>query len=221
MTPSVKTQIRLITWNCAGNFQRKSAIIAGMRPDVVLISEAEEDAADALPDTSGGFWIGTGRRGLAVVALNGWCIEPAEVQIAERLFLPVRLSRGDLKLHVVGTCVKKTTDYVGPTLSALEQLGGFLRAGPGIVAGDFNQSVALDERRTSGRRFARVIERLDELRFRSAWHYFKDEQMGAESKPTLFGDGKIRRRAISISTTPSSHETSRSVRLQSATIAHT
>lgn len=109
---------------------------------MVVISEAEEDAADALPDTSGDFWIGTGRRGLAVVALNGWCIEPAEVQIAERLFLPVRLSRGDLKLHVVGTCVKKKTDYVSPTLSALEQLGGFLRAGPAVVAGDFNQSVA-------------------------------------------------------------------------------
>ena len=136
--------VRVFVWNCAGSVSRKIEVVVEAAPDIAVLSEAEEDAAQHLGEgVSGSAWRGrAGRRGLAVIARNGWKIETSPVEVPENLFLPVILTRENMRLHLVGACVQKTTDHVTPTMTALERLSDFIRDAPTILAGDFNQSVA-------------------------------------------------------------------------------
>lgn len=180
--------MRVVSWNCAGQAARKIGVLLDAQPDLIILSEAERDAASDLDEkASGRLWIGgPTKRGLAVIALNGWRLEPVGVEVTERLFLPFLAKKGSAVVRGVGACVKKTTDYVTPTLSALNQLEGFLREGPSIFAGDFNQTVILDKKRSPARRYRRVLERFEDMRYRSAWHSARGELMGEETAPTLF-----------------------------------
>lgn len=181
-------ELRILSWNCAGNIASKVAVVAEPTPDIVVLSEAEESAADHLGDAvTGSAWRGRlGNRGVAVIALNGWTVEPSTIAVPEDLFLPVNLQKDDVRIQLVGACVQKTTDYVTPTKSALERLSGYITDAPTIITGDFNQSVIFDKRRGSARHFSGVVDRLGELGMRSAWHSFSGEAMGAETVPTLY-----------------------------------
>lgn len=177
-----------MAWNCAGQAARKVGVLLDAQPDLIILSEAERNAVSGLDEkASGNLWIGGhAKRGLAVIALNGWRLEPVDVEVTERLFLPFLAKKGSAVVKGVGACVRKTTDYVTPTLSALHQLDGFLREGPSIIVGDFNQTVTLDKKRGPARQFRRVLERFEDLKYRSAWHSARGELMGEETAPTFF-----------------------------------
>jgi hypothetical protein len=188
MNASAFTITRLVAWNCAGGFKRKASVVHELAPDLVVLSEAEEESAESLGQVvSGSVWIGEpGKRGLAVIGLNGWKIEPPNIKVPEQLFLPVRAYNHQVSIQLVAACIKKTSDYVTPTLSALKNLRGFIQQAPTVVAGDFNQSVVFDKGRPSARHFRRVLQYLDRIEFRSAWHTARGEEMGLESEPTLY-----------------------------------
>jgi hypothetical protein len=180
--------LRILSWNCAGHIARKTAAMTNAKPDILVLSEAEEDAAEYFgAAVTGSAWRGRlGHRGVSVIAFNGWSIEPSNVDVPERLFLPVIARKDEARLNFIGACVQKTTDYVSPTLTALEHLADVICDAPTILTGDFNQSVVFDKRRGPARKFATVVDRISELGLRSAWHSFTGEEMGAESKPTLY-----------------------------------
>lgn len=175
---------RLVVWNCAGGFRQKRSALTRLLPDIAIIPEASDDFALGLP-TSSSLWLGTqNARGLGVLALNGWTLERADIGVEERLFLPCVARREGKRIQVVAVCVKKTTrGYVFPMLEALQKLADFISAGPTILAGDFNGSVKFEKR---PKPFTLVIDRLDRLDMRSAWHHFRGESFGSESVPTLY-----------------------------------
>lgn len=155
------------------------------RPDIAIIPEASADFARGLPPHSSSLWIGaTAGRGVGVLALNGWTLERADVEVGARFFLPCIATRGLQRLQLIGVCVKKTTDYTTPTLTALARLSTFLANGPSILAGDFNQSAAFE--RPHKRHFQRVLDRLDDLGMTSTWHHFRGETFGRETAPTFY-----------------------------------
>ena len=178
------SRLRLVVWNCNGGFRRKHSVLRSLQPDVAIIPEAAEDFAQGLPTpTSPSLWIGgKAARGLGVVALNGWTLERADIDIKERLFLPCVATRGRKRIQLIAVCVKKATDYVSPTLKALQNLAHFIGAGPTILAGDFNGSVAFDRQIP----FRLVVDKLDRLGMRSAWHQLRGENFGEETAPTYF-----------------------------------
>jgi len=178
------TGLRLVAWNCNGGFRRKHSVIRELQPDIAIISETSEDFARGIgvPQSSS-LWIGgETRRGLGVLALNGWSLAPADLDVGLRLYLPCVATRGSDRIQVVAVCAKKARGYVSPTLEALRQLSDFIRAGPTICAGDFNGSASLDRKPP----FKLVPDVLALLNMRSAWHRFHGENFGEESASTFF-----------------------------------
>lgn len=174
--------LRLAVWNCSGGLPRKHSVLRHLQPDIAVVPEASEDFARGLPGASS-LWIGSkAARGLGVIALNGWIIEPLEAKLNERLFLPCVATRGTDRVQLIGVCAKKAADYVSPTLGTLQALEHFISEAPTILAGDFNASVSF-ERPVP---FRLVIDRLDRLGMASAWHRFRGETFGAETAPTFF-----------------------------------
>ena len=173
---------RLVVWNCGGGFRRKRLVLQRLLPDIAIIPEASEDFAQGLPRSSS-LWIGAMLRpGLGIVAFNGWTLERADVDVTTRLFLPCVATRGTKRVQIVGVCAKKTTDYVSPTLDALQSLAHFIGAGPTVLAGDFNGSISFNRPIP----FQFVLDRLDGLDMRSAWHQLRGENFGEETVPTYF-----------------------------------
>ena len=178
--------MRVVVWNCNGGFRRKQSVIGWLQPDIAIIPEASEDFAEGFPNTqSSSLWVGThAKRGLAVLALNGWSLARADIDVEQRLFLPCIATRSRSRIHVIAVCARRTTDYVSPTLGALQDLSDFTREAPCIVAGDFNGSVFFDGKRPKP--FRLVIESLERLGLKSAWHHFHGEKFGEEAAHTYF-----------------------------------
>ena len=177
--------LRLTVWNCAGWFEKKHQVLDQARPDIAIIPEASAIFARGLPPHSSSLWIGAAAgRGVGVLALNGWTLERADVEVDERFFLPCIATKGLQRLQVIGVCVNKTSGYVTPTLTALAKLSTFLASGPTILAGDFNQSAAFAK--PHKRHFQRVLDRLVDLGMTSAWHRFHGEAFGRETAPTYY-----------------------------------
>lgn len=180
------SQVRVVAWNCCGGFWKKADQLRSLQPDIAIISEVLQSNLSALGPDAQTAWIGDeGVKGLAIVGFNGWRITPT-VSCEERLFLPAEATRGGVRLQLVGVHLLPAPDYVSPTLRALEGLSAALAGERVLLAGDFNQSVGFDPRRSEGRQFATVVRRLGDLGLLSLWHDHRGEVHGAESSPTIF-----------------------------------
>lgn len=179
--------LRLAVWNTAGAFHRKAHVVEGFDADIAVLSEVGADFRDHLQDSTSGVWIGReGGRGVAVVGFGGWQIELGRPPVKERLFLPAVATRGDTTLQIVGVCVQRDGDYVGPTKRALATLSDFIADATTIIAGDFNQTVRLDPGRGPARQFREVLDQLSALGMRSAWHSLHGQEFGAEIAATHY-----------------------------------
>lgn len=127
-----------------------------------------------------------------------------DVDVTQRLFLPCIATFGKKRIQVIAVCAKKTTDYISPTLEALQTLAHFIGAGPTILAGDFNGSVTFDRPIS----FQLVLDRLHHLEMRSAWHQLRGENFGDETVPTYFMHSSNDPERAHTSTTPSSRRSS-------------
>jgi hypothetical protein len=182
------TQLRVLAWNCTGGIARKLRHVTDPLPDIAILSEVGAECVELLGGPDNVAWVGQeGKRGLAVVSFNGWTIAPHSMpNAAERLFLPIVARRGNRTVRILGCCVKDASGYAIPALDALERYAEFLRAGPAIVAGDFNLTVRLDAKRPAARRCRPVMNQFAELGLRSVWHAYSGEDYGEESVPTHF-----------------------------------
>jgi exodeoxyribonuclease III len=132
-------------------------------------------------------------KGLGVFAFGGTRIRLHETWTPQYpIFLPIEVRGGvSCQLLAVWAFNRRASKlpYVGPnpptTSDAVAHYASFLRAGRGIVAGDFNASVYWD---TSGKyaSFARLDEQLRELGLTSAYHARSGEVLGAETRATFW-----------------------------------
>lgn len=179
--------VRLAVWNTAGAFHRKADVVQGFAADIAVLSEVGADCCDHFEGATSCAWIGReGGRGVAIVGFGGWQIEPSGLVVVERLFLPSVATKGNVTLQVIGVCVQRSGDYVAPTKRALSALSDFIAEAPTIIAGDFNQTVRLDPGRGPARQFRGVVDQLEALGLRSAWHSFHGDIFGAETAATHY-----------------------------------
>jgi hypothetical protein len=115
--------MRLVAWNCADAFRRKTGHLLRLSPDIAVISEARKECLDALDGSStSAIWAGDGgAKGLAIVGFNGWRITSCETMISERWFLPAIAERGPAQVQIVGVWVKPANGYVAPTIALSRQ----------------------------------------------------------------------------------------------------
>jgi exodeoxyribonuclease-3 len=183
----VMQQMRIVSWNACDGFVRKFGHLERLRPDIAVLQEVRPECLTYAALSENAVWIGdAGQKGLAAVGYGGWKVSRAAMVPAERWFLPLCATKNDQRINVVAVWVDSAKECAPPTLRALSQLEQFVKSGPTVIAGDFNQSITLDRRRGPGRRFADVLQVLGDWGFSSAWHSHHKQDHGEEDSPTLY-----------------------------------
>jgi len=199
--------MRLVAWNCAMALHRKLDALRALRPDVAVLSEAatpERISArtDALDDASV-VWIGgKPNKGLLVAGFGGVTVEMSRWRYSSKLhwMAPVTVSHLpglSQPLRLLGVWAQNANEgnrqkaNPGYLQMSLKRYRAFLRGGPAVVAGDFNNHVFWDK---PGWRMnhANEIKALGRLGLVSAYHAARGLAPGHETEPTLYSRDRTR-----------------------------
>jgi endonuclease/exonuclease/phosphatase family metal-dependent hydrolase len=130
--------MRMVTWNCNfGAASERAEELAALRPDVVVLQECART-----PEVEGSAcaWFGDQPgKGVAVLAYNGFSLQPAPAQAAIRhSFFPI-LVRGPANFLLVAVWAQRDPTYAAAIQRGLGAYAGDIRAQPTVIAGDFNK----------------------------------------------------------------------------------
>jgi len=195
--------IKLVTWNCAGAFRKKTEQLARFGPDLAVIQECERPEkllfpADFKPSSIAWFGDNTAAKGVGVFGFSGLQVEAAaEVYDPTiRYCVPLRVT-GAWNFHLVAIwampqTIPRGSSYVGQVCRALEGYADFIRTQDTLLAGDFNSNQSFDRPRrpcTHGG----VVERLAQEGIVSLYHAYFHEPHGQESQPTFYLTKRVNR----------------------------
>lgn len=156
-----------------------------LTPDIAILQELRDVDLPMFDGVGSTIWAGPeGKKGVAIVGLNGWTLEQ-HAPLTERWLVPVVASRGAIRLNLVGVWAADTDGYVAPAIRALGALEAFVQEQSCIVAGDFNANVIWDKGRSPERRFGEFIGLMGRCGLTSAWHHAWSETPGAETGVTI------------------------------------
>lgn len=177
--------MRIGTWNCRLNIDRKRAALDGLRLDVAVVPESA--ARPALAQEAGVSHAWTGRRaekGLGVFAFGDWSVTPVDEVDPLPWCLPVRVRhRSGSELLVVAVwTVKNAGDgrpgYADQFAVVIDRWAQQIQHDAVAIAGDMNAS--LQGPSADGHR--RNLERLAELGAHSAYQ-IANGPVGADDEP--------------------------------------
>lgn len=181
--------MKVISWNCNLNFEKKYKQLEEHDADIIVIQECEKLDENYFPHRKF-FW--TGRienKGLGVLIKDSAakihsCFNPNLIN-----FLPVETDN----FKILGVwaynhrAIKFGDDVSGNTIDAIHHYEGWLSNDERscIVVGDFNNSVIWDKANNQNN-FENINKSLETLGFQSAYHVNSNEQLGTETQPTFF-----------------------------------
>lgn len=180
---SKELQIRLVTWNCCrGAYDVKLKRLAPLQADVAVLQECgrppEVDASAA--------WYGTNpRQGVAVLARPPFSVVPEPARSGTQSMYGARVD-GPVSFAVVAVWAQQEPTYSEALRRGLSVYRDLLVAGPSVLLGDFNSSVAWDtgHGRSDHHEFETQLHQ--EFGLVSAYHAATGERPGQESRPTHF-----------------------------------
>lgn len=182
--------MRLVTWNCNGALRRKFKQLDALDADILVIQECEDPAqstAEYRAWAGAHAWIGYGKnKGIGIFPRRGQSIERlAWPENGFELFLPVRVGG---TVDVLGVWTQRSANsgfgYIGQFWNYL-QLHKTAFGPNTIIAGDFNSNAIWDKPRRTWNH-SDCLRELEELGFRSLYHYVINEQHGQERHPTFY-----------------------------------
>ncbi|MDQ2726817.1 MAG: hypothetical protein M3Y91_02900 [Actinomycetota bacterium] len=181
--------MRIVEWNCRSRFAAKLPALDGLRPDVAILAEApmanpRPDATLTEPALS---WVATGEYAFKALAVAGFTAavtpRPPESGSGQwSLAVDHPAGFGVLGIWSAPPEGQLWGDQVTATLDAHAD---WVRAGPVIVAGDFNIEFGGREDRRH-KTFAGLLERMDALGLVSAYHVATGAAHGDEPARTHF-----------------------------------
>jgi len=163
------------------------------RPDILVIPEYAN--ADDPCDPPQGYsrvslqW--KRYRSLAVLAADRWTLHQPNLEpIVGGIILPVEISGPtDLRLIAVAAALSTPTPKINPIVEAANAWHDWLQA-PLVVAGDFGSSTKGDRKpKPSSQQHAPVLEALESLGLRSAYHAHFGVAQGKEQHATYWQFG--------------------------------
>lgn len=182
--------LRVVTWNVCDGFARKYGHLEPLHPGIAILQGVRPGCLAYADLTEHAVWTGAaGRKGFAAVGYDGWTVSRTPHLVSSPWFLPLQATKNGLAVNVVAVWVDSPQECAPPTIRALDELEEFIKSGPTVIAGDFNQTVSHDVRKGPSRRFADVLDAFGNYGMSSAWHQFHGEAHGQESQPTHFGRG--------------------------------
>lgn len=189
--------MRIVTWNACGAYRRKFQKIHALKPDIVIIAEAEQAFFKSrnLPYV----WQGKdpSKKGVGIYAL----LDKANLLLAEapksKHMMPVILKLADQEFHILVVWSQKEegSDYIAGMNKDMPKYKEFLAHPNSFVIGDWNSSVALDEK-YGGEEVGHnaLVRLLESWGLASAYHHWHDmDKHGDEAHPTFFHTKKLSR----------------------------
>lgn len=182
--------MRLVTWNCNGAFRRKFEQLDALNADILVIQECEDPAQSTAAYRAWAgthAWVGYGKnKGIGIFPRRGQSIERlAWADNGFELFLPVSVGGN---VDVLGVWTQRSTSskfgYIGQFWHYLQAHKAQLRPNT-IIAGDFNSNTIWDKPRRVWNH-SDCVRELDDLGFRSLYHYVLSEEQGQEIHPTFY-----------------------------------
>ena len=200
--------MRIVCWNVRKSLHKKVDLLTDLHPDIAILSEVaspevlESKGRNSLAEQME--WAGTNpESGLGVVGFGGAKVSPASEQRDRRRYIfPLQVSTHNSAVHfnLLASWPRrdrgnpKPSEMVPPLSddcyllsSALKTYDQWLRSAPTVVAGDFNNSVNFKKvPKSSPRNHQLSLTMLDDIGLVSAYHEFKQEEQGSETKNTFF-----------------------------------
>lgn len=210
----MKSDLKIVTWNCGGAFRKKLDAIDDHDADILVIQECEDpqQSTQTFRRWAGEYlWIGTNKnKGIGIFPKKGhvvrelsWCgsyrlqglhsdsstihWETTEL----KLFLPFKV---DESLDVVAVWTKsencRVFRYIGQLWKFLQIHRNDLASGNQILLGDFNSNTIWD-RPDRWWNHSDVVNELTKIGLRSLYHVQNNEAHGCESIPTFYLHKKL------------------------------
>ncbi len=181
--------MRLVIWNCRQGGEHDEHL-AELVPDVAILPEWGRLPMRAPASASSFLEFGeTGELGLAVAGFGEWVVSPAAVPLISGCVIgAVEVAGPDpFRLVAVWSCLS-SEPKVNPLMEALDAWSDWLEDGPVIVAGDFNTGGSWDVRTGPMSHFS-IVDRLEAMGLRSAYHAVRSTAQGVDEETTLWHSG--------------------------------
>jgi exonuclease III len=186
--------MKLITWNASMRFRDKIEKILPFRGDLLVIPECEAPdkwrEGNHLQNIKQFLWFGDNlNKGIGILNLN----EDFQIKLHPfykeefRYIIPLIVSgKQNFILFAIWSQNTKSrfNSYIGQIYMALKYYESLLQE-PCIIAGDWNSNKVFDHIKRVGTH-SEVVELLEKVEIRSAYHQLLNEEHGLESVPTHY-----------------------------------
>lgn len=181
-----KNGLRIVTWNCRGALHRKIELLAALEPDVAVIQECATVGKWHAPQVSDALWCGSNpNKGLAVVAFRGNQLQSVDTALADLSYFIAAKVIGATEFGILGVWTKPSGNltYRGQLEAAIGRCHAFLTKQPSLLMGDWNSSAAkwLEPQNDP---HLRIVNTLEAMGFRSAYHTWYRSRQGQERHMT-------------------------------------
>lgn len=188
--------MRLVVWNCNMALHKKLDALAGLRPDVAIISECANPeivrlkSKGRLPESF--VWVGANKdKGIAVIGMGPWRVRLDEAYDPSiRHVVPVHVE-GPRPFRLLAVWAFNRGDNYdetgrGPLARGLKRYEGFCKQSPLVVAGDFNNNAIWSKPNNPTHGHMIDVANLAGRGLFSAYHHQRDVAQGREPEPTLY-----------------------------------
>ncbi len=179
--------MKLITWNCARGFAKKSQLLFDQNPDIAIVQECSEPHAKAAHSDYESLWFGKpGSIGVAVFYKKSHWHLTLLAKPTHNWVIPLHVNGPEeFNLLAVWSCPESTgtSKYVNLVRDAIEANVSHFADFPTVVAGDFNSNSQWDG--PADKPHANLVARLEELGLVSAYHVLRNERQGEEKDRTF------------------------------------
>lgn len=184
--------MKIIAWNCCQKFETKKEHVIKLKPDILVVPECRKISEN----NSKYIWVGENlTKGLGVLAYSDYTLELHESYNPRfKYILPIKVKGpNDFILFAVWTHPVErgkddlANDYVGQLRLALEYYENLLSEST-IIIGDFNmdKNIEIKYGYKDPARITTLKKFLNEKGIESTYHVFFKEELGCETKPTLY-----------------------------------
>lgn len=180
--------LRIASWNACMKFREKVDVIAPLDADIVVVPESENLERLASADLSAWphrHWLGDiPFKGLLVMSKLEYPLTVLEnYDDSLRYILPLKIGgNADLTLLAVWTQRDARGHYTVDLMTAIDR---YLDVeSDAIVIGDLNSNSIWDNLHRRAVTHTQIVEKLESLGIRSAYHHVTGEAQGSETVPT-------------------------------------
>lgn len=176
-------------------FRKKADFILVQKPDILIVPECEHPDklkfGKETPLPTDIFWYGSNfNKGLGVFSYSNYKFELLEIHNPEfKSILPLKVTGGNFDFTLFAIWANNPTDrdgqYITQVWKAINFYENLILDNKTILVGDFNSNTIWDKPKREGNH-STVVEKLEQKKIFSTYHYFHNQKQGKEQHPTLY-----------------------------------